>query len=173
MVAKPQMPTSKEEKATAYLNVLSEINARLRLIKSVKLSTLPYGIVRELCHLQLRHICELIAIGCLIVRGDYASSSDHYSPSKIFRVLEKSYEGFFPQPLDRLHRLRLRGVIEKDSARGWRLPGEHLSAEPSEELSEFETTEHARPPFDPTRWVQHVDFHLVWNPNPFASRRYG
>jgi hypothetical protein len=98
-VAKPQMPTSKEEKATAYLNVLSEINARLRLIKSVKPSTLPYGIVRELCHLQLRHICELITIGCLIVQGDYASSSDDYSHSKIFRAIDKLYEGFFPQPV--------------------------------------------------------------------------
>ena len=70
-MAKPSLPISKEEKAGAYLNVLSEINARLRFIKTIRLSTLPYRIVRELCHLQLRHICELVAIGCLVVQGDY------------------------------------------------------------------------------------------------------
>lgn len=100
-MAKPSLPISKEEKAGAYLNVLSEINARLRLIKTMKLSTLPYGIVRELCHLQLRHICELVAIGCLVVQGYYTSFADftdEYNPSKVFRALNKKYEGFFPQP---------------------------------------------------------------------------
>lgn len=100
-MAKPPMPVSKEDKAAAYLNVLSEIIARLGLIKTMKLSTLHYGIVRELCHLQLRHICELVAIGCLVVQGDYTSSAeftDEYNPSKIFRALHKKYDGFFPQP---------------------------------------------------------------------------
>lgn len=99
-MAKPSLPTSKQDKASAYLNVLFEIKSRLQLIQQTKSSNLPYGIAREVCHLQLRHICELIAIGCLIVQGDYTSApqfKDEYRPPNIFRALEK-YEGFFPQP---------------------------------------------------------------------------
>lgn len=42
----------------------------------------------------------LVAIGCLVVQGDYTSSPDfsgEYNPQKVFRGLEKLYEGFFPQ----------------------------------------------------------------------------
>jgi len=137
-VPKPPMPISKEEKATAYLNVMSEINSRIRLIKSVRLSTLPYGMVRELCHLQLRHVCELIAIGCLIVQGDYTSSSvfsDEYNPSKIFRALEKLYEGFFPQPVsittenNNIHyhaNAKLSAITRKEIETLWGITGNYL-----------------------------------------------
>jgi hypothetical protein len=50
---------------------------------------------------------------------------------------------------------------------------DRLTAEIDEEPSEFETIERTRPPFDPSRWVQHVDFYLLLNPSPFACRRYG
>jgi hypothetical protein len=95
----PSLPTSKEDRARTYLQVLFEINARLQFIKSMESATVPYGISREVCHLQLRHICELVAIGCLVVQGDYTSSPDfsgEYNPQKVFRSLEK-YDGFFPQ----------------------------------------------------------------------------
>jgi hypothetical protein len=99
-MAKPSLPTSKDERARAYLQVLFEVNARSEFLKSLKSSNLPYGISREVCHLQLRHICELVAIGCLVVQGDYTSSADlsgEYNPQKVFRGLEKLYAGFFPQ----------------------------------------------------------------------------
>jgi hypothetical protein len=99
-MAKPSLPTSKDERARAYLQVLFEVNARLEFLKSLKSSNLPYGISREVCHLQLRHICELVAIGCLVVQGDYTSSAElsgEYNPQKVFRGLEKLYAGFFPQ----------------------------------------------------------------------------
>jgi hypothetical protein len=98
-MTKPSLPTSKEDRARAYLQVLFEISARLQFIKSMESANLPYGISREVCHLQLPHICELVAIGCLIVQGDYTSSPDlsgEYNPQKVFRGLEK-YDGFFPQ----------------------------------------------------------------------------
>jgi hypothetical protein len=99
-MAKAALPTSKDDRARAYLYVLFEIKERLRLIKTMRLSTLPYGIVRELCQLQLRHVCELVAIGCLVIQGDYTSSAgltDEYNPAKIFRSLDGKYEGCFPQ----------------------------------------------------------------------------
>jgi hypothetical protein len=99
-MAKAALPTSQDDRARAYLHVLFEIKERLVLIKTMRLSTLPYGIVRELCQLQLRHICELVAIGCLVIQGDYTSSAaltDDYHPDKIFRILGNKYEGFFPQ----------------------------------------------------------------------------
>ncbi len=101
-MAKPSFPKSKNERAYAHLQVLFEINARLQIIESVKQINAPFGIAREICYLQLRHICELVAIGSVIVQGDYTSSPDftgEYAPSKVFKSLDKHYPGSFPQTL--------------------------------------------------------------------------
>jgi hypothetical protein len=71
----------------------------------------------------------------------------------------------------RLQRLGDRGLIERIGHR-WYAAGATPEAN-APGLSEFEAIECARPPFDPSRWVQHVDFYLVLNPSPFACRRYG
>jgi hypothetical protein len=68
----------------------------------MKLSQWPYGVLREFCHLQLRHICELVAIGSLVIQGDYTYDpgvKDEYNPQKIFRSLDKAYPDPFPQPM--------------------------------------------------------------------------
>src|SRR5271170_1860695 len=91
------LPASQDERSRAYLNVLFEINARMKFIPSVKLANLPNGIARELCHLQLRHICELVAIGCLVIQADYSAARGEYDPKKVFRALNR-YPRFFPSP---------------------------------------------------------------------------
>jgi hypothetical protein len=70
--------------------------------------------------------------------------------------------------MSRLNRLGDRGLIERMSDHRWYLSGAAPDANVPEEIAE-----RARPPFDPSRWVQHVDFYLVLNPLPFACRRYG
>ena len=90
----------KEEKAAAYaLGVLSEINAEAASGKiSETIDIAIWNSPRNCAIFQLRHICELIAIGCLIIQGDYASSSDDYSPSKnLSRPLKNHMKDFFPQ----------------------------------------------------------------------------
>ena len=36
---------------------------------------LPEGILRELCYLQLRMLCELIALGALVIHGDISAKN--------------------------------------------------------------------------------------------------
>jgi hypothetical protein len=47
-------------------------------------------------------------------------------------------------------------------------------AEVGEEESEFGIAERApMPEFDPQLWVQNINCYVVFNPSPFACRRYG
>jgi hypothetical protein len=71
----------------------------------------------------------------------------------------------------RRQRLGDRGLIERIGHR-WYAAGAAPDADASG-LSEFEIIERARPPFDRTRWVQPISYYLVFNPSPFACRRYG
>jgi hypothetical protein len=55
-----------------YCGLMEEIKIRQQVISTIlerKLS-LPVRVAHELCYLQLRMICELIAIGCLVAHGD-------------------------------------------------------------------------------------------------------
>lgn len=59
-------------------------------------------IAEELCYLQLRMICELIAIGCLVIHGDLNLSNNllkSYEASKIMSEMYKIHPKFFPVPL--------------------------------------------------------------------------
>jgi len=97
-MVKLRLPQSKEERAAAYLRVLFEIDARVHAIKVTMTSDWPAGMSREICQLQLRHICELVAIGCAVIQGEYQCFSiGEWKPKNIFRALSAKYEGFFPQ----------------------------------------------------------------------------
>ena len=95
-MTKVPLPSSKEDKAAAYLAVLMEINARLQIINITKSSGTLHGIAREICYLQLRHICELVAIGCLVIQGDYTISTEcEYSPAKYSVPSKRNMKGLF------------------------------------------------------------------------------
>jgi len=135
---KSSLPTSRDDRARAYLNVLFEINARLGLIKSLKLLNLPDGLAREVCYLQLRHICELMAIGCLVIQGDYKSSrslTGEYNPQRMFRSLGRLYPRFFPQSvtitreadiIDIRGRLNPEAITREELEHLWSTTGNYL-----------------------------------------------
>jgi hypothetical protein len=78
--------------------------------------------------------------------------------------------------LARLYRMRDRGDIAKVGRGQWRLPTpvEPPIGEIEEEISEFETAERmSSPAFDPTRWVQHVDYYVRVETSMFACARFG
>jgi len=84
----------------AYLRIMEEIKARVQMIETTKAANLPFGLAREVCFLQLRHIAELIAIGCLAAQGKLTGSSailNEDNPNKILRELDKYFEFSFPQ----------------------------------------------------------------------------
>jgi len=61
----------------------------------------PTVITREFCYLQLRMLCELVALSCLVAHGDMASLQSHkigkaYSADEILDRLTKLRPHFYP-----------------------------------------------------------------------------
>jgi hypothetical protein len=59
--------------------------------------------VREFGHLQLRMICELVALGCLVAHGDIEATKtsrfrSSFSADEILKGLEGLNPAFFPSP---------------------------------------------------------------------------
>ena len=62
----------------------------------------PPAIVSEICYLQFRLLCEIIALSCLLVHGDIPPAKSlrkEYNPAKIMKHLEKLNPHFYPQPI--------------------------------------------------------------------------
>jgi hypothetical protein len=96
----PKLPKTKEEKAKAYLQAMLEVKARLKVIEDMRTSNWPHKLRVEVCYLQLRHICELVTVGALIIQGDYSGAlGDRYQPGPIFKDLDRRYGMGFPKPM--------------------------------------------------------------------------
>ena len=70
VMTKLSYPKTDEDKAKVYLHCMVEIKERLRVIETIQSIEMPSLFVKEACFLQLRYVCELIAIGCLVAQGD-------------------------------------------------------------------------------------------------------
>jgi hypothetical protein len=101
------MTISAEQRAlrVLYCNLLEEIKPRLETAARAIDGEykLPLQFVFEFAYLQIRLVCELIAIGCLAVHGDIPATrtgrmKSAYSADWIFRALEKLHPDFYPQP---------------------------------------------------------------------------
>jgi hypothetical protein len=65
-------------------------------------TTIPQALIREYCFLQLRMLCELIAIGCLVAHGDITKTKSFqkaYKADDILQGLQKLHPDFFPYPI--------------------------------------------------------------------------
>jgi hypothetical protein len=88
-----------------YVLLMEELKRRRNIIADVLASkiNLPQGIAIELCYLQLRMICELIALGCLAAHGDIPATRsgkmrNAYAPNTILTELERLHPQFYPVP---------------------------------------------------------------------------
>ena len=66
---------------------------------------LPAALVREVGFLQLRMLCELIALSCLVAHGDITAKhasklSDEYKADTIIKRLENLHPNFYPYPVN-------------------------------------------------------------------------
>lgn len=98
------MGTDQEKQTTAlYVSLMDEVKLRLAAIEagtSGKLPLMP-DLVRELCFLQIRMICELIALACLVAHGDLVQSRDlrkEWAADEIMRQLSSLHPDFYPIP---------------------------------------------------------------------------
>lgn len=84
---------------------MEEIKLRIEAIKSTNpfVGILNPRIIEEFCYLQLRMICELIALGCLLVHGDIEETQTSkiqkaYAADWILETLAKLHKNFYPTP---------------------------------------------------------------------------
>lgn len=137
-MAKPKYPKTSEERAKVYLHCMAEIKERLRVIEKVSNEDIQILFAKEICYLELRFICELIAIACLTAQGDFKTQrafTEEYSPPKIFSALKDIYPQFFPKDAEVIsqpgrhhvesgHKLDAYG--ESDIVSLWNEAGSHL-----------------------------------------------
>jgi len=89
-----------------YCRLMREIKMRLDSIQTTLLGKNPFQafIAFEHCYLQLRMICECIALGCLSVHGDIPATQSkrltkEYAADDILTELEKLHPRFYPTPV--------------------------------------------------------------------------
>jgi hypothetical protein len=97
--------TPEEEKRAmrVYLPLMDEIVARINVYNICvdNESKFAPGLVRELCYLQFRAICELVALGCMAVYGDRKLSRKviaAYEAPKLIHELQRLDPDCYPQP---------------------------------------------------------------------------
>jgi hypothetical protein len=100
------MPTQADlDAARVYTSIMEEAKFRALSINTLTGSgfALPVALLREFCFLQLRMLCELIALGCLVAHGDIketksATLQKARSAGDIVKRLEKLHPNFYPSP---------------------------------------------------------------------------
>ena len=103
------MPTANQSAAMKlYSRLLHEARSRIELLEALLgremqlMGKPPSGwITREFCFLQLRMLCELIALGCLVAHGDISATHakrlrKEYSADAIMSEMTKLHPMFFP-----------------------------------------------------------------------------
>jgi hypothetical protein len=97
------MPTQKQlQAANLYVALMEEVKLRIEAINAGTggmVYALPPPIVREHCFLQIRFICELVALGCLVAHGDIKAADKlrgKWNADEIMRELEKLHPDFYP-----------------------------------------------------------------------------
>jgi hypothetical protein len=99
-----------EKRNILYANLMDEVKVRIEMISTVATGrgNFPSVITREFCYLQLRMLCELIALSCLVAHGDIAGVQSHkigkaYSADEILKRVEKLRSHFYPSPITQGH----------------------------------------------------------------------
>jgi hypothetical protein len=84
----------------AYSKLMQEAKHRLLAMDTALggKTGLPDGAIPEFCFLQLRMLCELIALGCLTAHGDVVTGKlrGSYQADKIIRDLQELHPKFYP-----------------------------------------------------------------------------
>jgi len=96
---------TENEKMKLYLLLMEEIKVRFEVVNRAHYNAdgFPPAMVREICYLQFRFLCEMIALGCLIAHGDIAETHalrDTYEPGKIIKDMERLNPDFYPEPAE-------------------------------------------------------------------------
>jgi hypothetical protein len=89
-----------------YCDLIVELKYRIECIDKILDKKIPLRmkIAEEICYLQLRMICELIAIGCLIINEEISSKKSYllktYKTDWIISQMTRLHPNFFLTPLE-------------------------------------------------------------------------
>lgn len=104
-----------------YADLMDELQVRLEIIAQLANGRGSFDkvIIREFCYLQLRMLCELVALSCLVAHGDVAAAQAHklgksYSADDILDRLAKLRPHFYPDAVKPMrkgpHEVHMEGV---------------------------------------------------------------
>ena len=84
-----------------YLALMEEAKTRIHIVNGLyhNKSEFPVSMVRELCYLQYRFLCEIIALACLVIHGDIKKTKalrEEYDAAKILKQMSGLKRDFFP-----------------------------------------------------------------------------
>jgi hypothetical protein len=88
-----------------YANLMDEAKARFACVDAAIRGSLvlPPALNREIGFLQLRMLCELIALACLTMHGDVtdksAKLSREFAADRIIQRLDELHPNFYPYPV--------------------------------------------------------------------------
>ncbi len=101
-----ELSSEQREAITAYANILDEARTRILSINTILsgTSSLPSWLSAELGYIQLRMLCELVALGCLVAHGDIEATKsnklqDAYAADNIIKRLGQLHSNFYPRPI--------------------------------------------------------------------------
>lgn len=100
-----QEPKLSPHLAALYCDLMEEVKRRIDVVTEVALGrvVVPQIVAVELAYLQLRMICELIALACLTAHGDVPATKAKrlmkaYNADQIIKSLERLNPSFYPKP---------------------------------------------------------------------------
>ena len=118
------MPSKYRQALDDYSELMEEAKFRLSAMDTALggQTGLPKGAIREYCFLQLRMLCELIALACLTAHGDLETSKlkGAYEADRIIRRLQRLHSEFYPIGATRVQyqvKLREDGFLTKAELR--------------------------------------------------------
>ena len=101
------MAVTKEQVETIklYADLMGEVKLRISALNTMLGGTtnLPSPIIRETGFLQLRMLCELTALSCLVAHGDIMRTTKikkEWNAYRIITALAQLHPAFYPRPVD-------------------------------------------------------------------------
>jgi hypothetical protein len=99
-------PKANTDSSGRYVDLIQEIKERVLSIRAVISGEagLHDPLAREFCYLQLRMICECIALSCLVAHEEIEAvrapkMQKEYAPGKLIPEMAKLHPDFYPQPV--------------------------------------------------------------------------
>jgi len=101
-----RVSTEQSRALQIYKLLMDEVKIRVGIIERALDGEIvvPGMMIREICYLQLRMICEIIALGCLVAHGDITATRSgklpkEYNADRIVSLLGKLHPAFYPKPM--------------------------------------------------------------------------